>query len=258
MTAILLAAGYGTRVRALFPDTPKALIPVGGRALLDHLLANIARSGAIETTTLVTNDRFLPAFERHLAAHAAPLPVRLLSDGTAHERQRLGSLGDLALALDRLECTDTVLVAATDKLLAFELAEPLAFARRRAAAVNVCVQMPDRTHIAGKHGCVLLDGKGRIVDFEEKPAQPKSSLASLALYVLPPAAQPLLRDYLAGGGTPDAPGHFLAWLAQRAPVYGYLAPGPSYDVGTPETHAAAQRAYNAINGGLPARSDVCA
>ena len=247
MTAILLAAGYGTRVRALFPDTPKALIPVGGRALLDHLLANIARSGAVETAALVTNDRFLPAFERHLATHAAPLPVRLLSDGTAHERQRLGALGDLALALDRLQCTDTVLVAATDKLLAFELAEPLAFARRRAAAVNVCVQMPDRTHIAGRHGCVLLDGEGRIVDFEEKPAQPKSSLASLAIYVLPPAVQPLLRDYLTGGGTPDAPGHFLGWLAQRAPVYGYLAPGPSYDVGTPETYATAQRAYTATS-----------
>ena len=258
MTAILLAAGYGTRVRALFPDTPKALIPVGGRALLDHLLANIARSGAVETAALVTNDRFLPAFERHLAAHAAPLPVRLLSDGTAHERHRLGSLGDLALALDRLACTDPVLVAATDKLLAFELAEPLAFARRRAAAVNVCVRMPDRTHIAGKHGCVLLDGEGRIVDFEEKPAQPKSNLASLALYILPPSVHPLLRDYLASGGNPDAPGHFLGWLTQRAPVYGYVAGGPSYDVGTPETYAAAQRAYTANNAGRPAQSDVCA
>ena len=245
MTAILLAAGYGTRVRALFPDTPKALIAVGGRALLDHLLANVARSGAVAAAALVTNDRFRAAFERHLAAHPAPLPVRVISDGTSHERQRLGALGDLALALDRLACTDTVLVAATDKLLAFELAEPLAFAHRRAAAVNVCVQMPDRTCIAGKHGCVLLDAHGRIVAFEEKPAQPKSNLASLALYVLPPAAHPLLRDYLAGGGNPDAPGHFLGWLAQRAPVYGYLAPGPSYDVGTPETYAAAQHAYTA-------------
>ena len=248
MTAILLAAGYGTRVRALFPDTPKALIPVGGRALLDHLLANIARSGAIETTTLVTNDRFLPAFERHLAAHAAPLPVRLLSDGTAHERQRLGSLGDLALALDRLECTDTVLVAATDKLLAFELAKPLAFARRRAAAVNVCVQMPDRTHIAGKHGCVLLDGKGRIVDFEEKPAQPKSSLASLAIYVLPPAAHSRCCATTWPAAAPPTP-PATSWPGWRSAPRSTatVAPGPSYDVGTPATYAAAQRAYTATS-----------
>ena len=61
LTAILLAAGYGTRARALFPDTPKALIPVGGRALLDHLLANLARSGAINAAAVVTNDLFLPA-----------------------------------------------------------------------------------------------------------------------------------------------------------------------------------------------------
>ena len=245
MTAILLAAGYGTRIRALFPDTPKALIPVGGRALLDHLLANLARSGAIDAAAVVTNDLFLPAFERHLAAHAAPLPVRLISDGTADERHRLGALGDLALALDELAITGTVLVAATDKLLAFELAEPLAFARRQAAAVNVCVRMPDRSHLAGRHGCVLLDGSGRIIQFEEKPPQPKSDLASLALYILPPTVHPRLCDYLAGGGNPDAPGHFLAWLTQRAPVYGYVAGGPSYDVGTPETYADTQRAYAA-------------
>ena len=246
MTAIVLAAGYGTRMRALFPDTPKALIPVGGRALLDHLLANLARSGAINAAAVVTNDRFLPAFERHLADHPAPLPVRLLSDGTSHERDRLGALGDLALALDRLAIADTVLVAATDKLLAFELAEPLAFARRQAAAVNVCVRMPDRAHIAGRHGCVLLDDASRIVHFEEKPAQPRSDLASLALYILPPAVHSPLRDYLAGGGNPDAPGHFLTWLTERAPVYGYIAGGRSHDVGTPQTYAAAERAFEAL------------
>ncbi len=41
MHAVLLAAGDGTRIRSLFPDTPKALIKVGGCALIDHLLANL-------------------------------------------------------------------------------------------------------------------------------------------------------------------------------------------------------------------------
>ena len=200
MNAILLAAGYGTRIRSLFPDTPKALIEVGGCALIDHLLANLVRSGVVESALVVTNDRYHDALRRHLAAPAPLLPTSVITDGTAIEDERLGALGDLQLALRRLDRGADVLVAATDKLLAFELAGPLRFARERAAPVTLCVRMPDRRRLAGRHGCVLLDAAGRIVDFEEKPERPKSNIASLAVYVLTPAAQDLLDDYLRGGG----------------------------------------------------------
>ena len=245
MNAVLLAAGYGTRIRALFPDTPKALIEVGGRPLIDHLLANLARSGAVDSALVVTNDRYHGALCRHLDAAAPPLPTRVISDGTASEKERLGALGDLQLALRHLG-HGGVLVAATDKLLAFELAEPLRFARERAAPVTLCVRMPNRRRLAGRHGCVVLDADGRVVDFEEKPERPKSDIASLAVYVLTPAAQDLLDGYLDGGGNRDAPGHFLSWLAGATAVYGYLTGGSTHDVGTPQSYAEAQRAFGAM------------
>ena len=80
--------------------------------------------------------------------------------------------------------------------------------------------MPDRRRLAGRHGCVLLDAAGRIVDFEEKPERPRSNIASLAVYVLTPAAQDLLDDYLR-------------------------------DVGTPESYAEAQRAFRTMQDGSP-------
>ena len=246
MNAILLAAGYGTRIRSLFPDTPKALIDVGGRFLIDHLLANLARSGVVESALVVTNDRYHDALRRHLAAGEPPLSTRVISDGTASEEERLGALGDLQLALRRLDRGGDVLVAATDKLLAFELAEPLRFARERAAPVTLCVRMPDRLRLAGRHGCVLLDAAGRIVDFEEKPERPKSNIASLAVYVLTTAARELLDDYLRGGGNRDAPGHFLSWLTRATTVYGYVTDGHAYDVGTPESYVEAQRAFRVM------------
>ena len=251
MNAVLLAAGYGTRIRSLFPDTPKALIEVGGRPLIDHLLANLARSGAVDSALLVTNDRYHGALRRHLDAAAPPLPTRVISDGTASEKERLGALGDLQLALRRLGHGGDVLVAATDKLLAFELAEPLRFARERAAPVTLCVRMPDRRRLAGRHGCVVLDADGRVVDFQEKPERPKSDIASLAVYVLTPAAQDLLDGYLDGSGDRDAPGHFLSWLAVATTVYGYVTEGSVYDVGTPESHAEAQRAFRGTHDRAP-------
>ena len=245
MNAVLLAAGYGTRVRALFPDTPKALIEIDGRTVLAHLLDNLQRSGAVAAVTIVTNDLHHAALESYLASRPPRLPTRLLGDGTCTAEQRLGALGDLQLVLDRFDRHEDLLVAATDKLLAFELAGALQFAQQRAAPVNVCVQAPSRASLAGRHGCVVLDSRSRIVGFEEKPRRPRSRLASLAIYVLPVAAQLLVGAYLEQGGNPDAPGYFLGWLAQRTAVYGYVAEGPSYDVGTPATYVAAQRAFRA-------------
>lgn len=242
MNAVLLAAGYGTRIRSLFPDTPKALIEIGGRALIDHLIANLARSGAVDSVLVVTNERYRDRLRRHLAA-GAPLPTQVIGDGTAGEAERLGALGDLQLALRRIGRGGDVLVAATDKLLAFELAEPLRFAQERAAPVTLCVRLPDRRRLAGRHGCVLLDPAGRIVDFEEKPARPRSNIASLAVYVLPPTAQEFLDRYLRAGGDRDAPGHFLSRLTRAMAVYGYVTAGACYDVGTPESYAEAQRAF---------------
>jgi glucose-1-phosphate thymidylyltransferase len=245
LNAVLLAAGYGTRLRALFPDTPKALIEIAGRPVLAHLLDNLARSGLVDGITIVTNDRYHAALQSYLDSHPPRPSTCLLSDGTGTEQDRLGALGDLEFALDHMDRSEDLLVTATDKLLTFELAAPLRWARRRAAPVNVCVQMSSRAHLAGRHGCVLLDSDTRIVHFEEKPRNPKSRLASLALYVLPAPVHPLLREYLRQGGDADAPGHFIGWLAQRVAVYGYVAPGPSYDVGTPATYVAAQRAFRA-------------
>ena len=251
MNAVLLAAGYGTRIQSLFPDTPKALIEVGGRALIHHLLANLARSGAVESALVVTNERYHDALRRHLAAGEPPLPTRVISDGTASEEERLGALGDLQFALRRLDCGGGVLVAATDKLLAFELAEPLRFACERAAPVTLCVRMPDRQRLAGRHGCVVLDADSRIVHFEEKPERPRSNIASLAVYVLTPAAQESLDDYLRDGGNRDSPGHFMSWLTRAAAVYGYLTDGGAYDVGTPESYAEAQCAFRVMQGHPP-------
>ena len=93
MTALILAAGYGTRMYPLTENTPKALLPVGGQSILEHLLAKLkhppVRPGRI---LLVANHRFAPAFQRWAREAHPAIPCEILDDGSTSDDNRLGSM----------------------------------------------------------------------------------------------------------------------------------------------------------------------
>ena len=80
-----------------------------------------------------------------------------------------------------------------------------------------------------------------MLEFVEKPAVPVSPYSAAPLYLFQRVVGARIEAYLAAGGDPDAPGHFLAWLHARTPVYGWAHEGPLLDVGNPESYADAQR-----------------
>ncbi len=81
---------------------------------------------------------------------------------------------------------------------------------------------------------VVLDDDGRVTYFEEKPQEPATTLAAIAVYLYPAAQAALVADYLAGGNAPDQPGRFVAWLYSRQPVYAYGFAGDWLDIGNRE------------------------
>jgi glucose-1-phosphate thymidylyltransferase len=86
-----------------------------------------------------------------------------------------------------------------------------------------------------KYGTVTVDDKGVITNFEEKPKEPKSTLAAVALYFYSREALPLFTTYLAAGNNPDQPGLFLQWLYTRKPVNTFVMKGRWLDIGSKET-----------------------
>ena len=82
----------------------------------------------------------------------------------------------------------------------------------------------------------VMQARGRVIGFVEKPRDPPSDLTCPPFYLYPPEALALIPRYLSEGHSADAPGNLIAWLHTRAPVYGHVFAERRYDVGTPETY----------------------
>jgi len=224
--ALILAAGYATRLSPLTDSIPKMLLPLAGRPMLDYLLDRIREVEEIEEIHLVTNTRFAPAFHEW-----APKDVTVHDDGTVSNEDRLGAIGDLAFTIDRAGLEgDDVFVVAGDNLIGYSLPDYHDFWREKGGSAIAVYKVADRA-LLSHYGVVELDEDDRVIGLEEKPAKPKSKLAATAAYLYRAEHLELLPRYLAEGNPTDAPGNFLVWLHTRAPVYGYRFSGDWHDIG---------------------------
>ena len=132
MKAIILAAGYATRLRPLTDSIPKQLLPVGGRPMVDWILDKLREAG-LEEVHLATNGRFAADFERW--AHGKDVIVH--DDGTTSNETRLGAIGNLKFVRERARLDDDLLVVAGDNLFEYPLTDLVEFWRGKPGASTV-------------------------------------------------------------------------------------------------------------------------
>jgi glucose-1-phosphate thymidylyltransferase len=240
MKLVVLAAGYATRLYPLTLDRPKALLEVGGRPMIEHVLDRLAGADEIDGAYVVTNSKFAGQFRAW--ADRAGGAVSIVDDGTKSEDDRLGAIGDLDLVVRAEGLDDDLVVVASDNLFSEPVADFIRFARAKDAPVVALYDIGDLAQMS-KYSSVDVDEDGRITFFEEKPAEPSSTLSAIALYFYPRRVVPLIRRYLEEGNNPDQPGRLVQWLHTRTPVYTWRVPGHWYDIGSAETLREADRAF---------------
>jgi glucose-1-phosphate thymidylyltransferase len=242
--ALILAAGYATRLRPLTDSIAKPLLPVGGRPMVDWILDGIRETSADEVH-LVTNARFAADFERW----AEDKGVHVHNDGTTSNEDRLGAIGDI----DFVGLEDDLLAIASDNLFDYSLADYEAYWRSKGGSCVAVHDVGDR-ELAKKYGIVDVDGDDRITNFVEKPENPPTTLCATATYLYKRDDAARVKTYLAEGNPPDQPGNFVAWLHARAPVYAYRFPGEWYDIGDREQLLEADNRMRRREG-LPERAE---
>jgi glucose-1-phosphate thymidylyltransferase len=223
--ALVLAAGYATRLYPLTESIAKPLLTIGGRPMVDHILDRIREADPVETH-VVTNSKFAGAFSEW-----APPGVIVHDDGTTSEHDRLGAIGDLRFVLDRVGIDDDWLVVAGDNLFDYSLSDYVEWWRTKGVASAVALYEHPDLELVKQYGVVELDEQERVVSFVEKPAEPLSNLAATACYLFHREHLKLVATYLEEGNVPDQPGRFVEWLHRRAPVYGYRFSGEWLDIG---------------------------
>ena len=241
MKALILAAGYATRLYPLTLDRPKALLHVGGKPMLDHLMEQLEQVEGLDEVYVVTNSKFAGAF-REWAAARSGLPLRIIDDGTVDDDSKLGAIGDLDLTIREADLDDDLIVLAGDNLFSESIAPFPVFALRKGGPALGVYDVGDLDTIR-RYSVIELDDDDRVTRLEEKPERPRSTLAGIALYFYPRSALRYVREYLEDGNNPDQPGRLVQWLYPRTAVYGWRVPGRWFDVGSKETLAEADRAF---------------
>jgi glucose-1-phosphate thymidylyltransferase len=245
MKLIILAAGYATRLYPLTLDRPKPLLAVAGKPMIEHVLDNLAPVEEIDHAYVVTNAKFAGHFRRWADEYGkrnAGVGFTIIDDGSTDDSNKLGAIGDLNLVLTEARVEDDIVVVAGDNLFSESLGEFGRFVSERRAPVLAVYDVGDLEAIK-KYNSIEVGEDGRITFFEEKPAQPKSTLTGIALYYYPQSALPLIRRYVEEGNNPDQPGRLVQWMYTRTPFYTWKVPGLWYDVGSKETLEEADRIF---------------
>jgi len=247
MNVLILAAGYATRLYPLTLNKAKPLLDVAGKPMLTWAVDNLRGVDGIETIYIVTNAKFSGDFESWAKdyRHANPeFRFKIVNDGSTSDENKLGAIGDINLVLTRENAVNSdLLVIAGDNLFRESLAGFVDHAKKTQATVGVH-RVDDREAIK-KYGVVTVDTDGVITHFEEKPKDPKSNLAAIALYFYSKDVLPLFTTYIAAGNNPDQPGLFLQWLYRRGPVNTFQITGQWLDIGSKETLEEANRSFGA-------------
>lgn len=241
MKAIILAAGYATRLYPITKHTPKPLLDICGSPLIEYIINEVNSINDISDIYIVTNNIFYTHFVDWKNKFKCNKNIEILNDKTNNNENRLGAIGDISLCIDEYCINEDVLIIAGDSLFDFKLID--FYNKFKLENKNsVCVKKIEDKEIIKTFAVAKIENN-IIMDLVEKPDNPKSDIAVFATYIYKKDVLPLFKKYILEGNNKDAPGHFLEYLYKKKSVFAYEFKGNYYDIGTIESYNKAKDSF---------------
>ncbi len=245
MNAVLLCAGFATRMAPLTENVPKPLLPVAGRPVIDYLMDRLVALPQLTHVHIVTNHKFFNHFShwRRQWMHSNRTGIAAIDihdDGATANENRLGAAADLHWVLKRIGSSSQVVVSAGDNIYRFEFGPLWQQFLRDDHHRIVALPESDRRRLK-KTGVLQLGADDRVLQLMEKPQQPLSEWICPPLYFFQPSVTAQLDAFLATAENRDAPGHFIAHLCREQPVYAFRLNASRLDIGSIDSYREADR-----------------
>src|SRR5687768_3584495 len=174
--ALLLPGGLCTRLRPLTDHTPKCLVPIAGRPLLDYWFDAFAAAGIHDV--LINTHHLRDKVRAYIDQHNAAGRFRITE---FFEPTLLGSAGTIHANPNFIEGGDTALIVYADNLSNVDLSSMLRFHHLHGDPMTMLLFHAPNPE---KCGIAQLDSGSRVVEFVEKPTSPKGNLANAGIYAL--------------------------------------------------------------------------
>ena len=244
MKALILAAGYATRLYPLTKEYPKPLLEVKGKPIINYIVDKLGAIPGIDEIYIVTNNKFILVFRKWLALVKSPKKITLVDDLTYSNQDRLGAIGDINFTVKKLKIRDDLLVVGGDNLFSGSLKGFLNFSAKKYPAVSIGLYRLKQKKDVRRYGVVKLDICKKVICFEEKPRKPQSLLVAMCLYYIPENCLSSIKDYIRDGKIKaDTTGGYIAWLKEKKDVYGYEFSGSWFDIGDYKYLNAAKKGF---------------
>ncbi|MCM8772200.1 MAG: galactokinase [Candidatus Omnitrophica bacterium] len=226
MKALILCAGYATRMYPLTLTKSKNLLQIGGKVMVEHIVEKLNKIPNLDKIYIISNAKFYEDF-RLWAKKQEKIVV--LNDGTWNDKERLGAIGDIKFAIENIE-DDEFLIIAGDNLFEFDLFDFVSYGKKN--GITVGIKKIENLDLIKKYSQVLLDKEKRIIYFEEKPQNPTSNLTAICLYYFPKGfLKKYINEYIKEGKNPDQAGLFIQFLHKKIDVYGFIFEDTWFDIG---------------------------
>jgi glucose-1-phosphate thymidylyltransferase len=229
MKCFILASGFGTRLYPLTLTCAKPLLPYRGKPMINHIVDKIPENMEILVNI---NKKFEMAF--YSWQKEQKRPITLCVENVYTDREKLGAIGALNYWIKNKNISEDLLLFGSDNYFEFCLNKFMSAYNGHNLLVAVHdIGDPSR---ATQYGVVKLS-ENKIIEIEEKPLKPRSSLVATACWILPARIFPIISDFCQDVNR-DNLGHFIAHLIKQDEVYAYPFTETWIDIGSLETYYA--------------------